>query len=277
MTEPVVATEQTEAGSEWDDRVTLEITDGLAHLRLARPEGRNGIDMAMVRALTARFDTVVSDPGVRALLIGADGPAFTVGGDLRHLGGQLDRLPVELDEMISLYHRTLGGLAALPIPVLVAAQGAVAGGGLGLLWCADLVIAADDLRIATGFVHLGLSGDGGSSWHLPRLVGLRRAQELIMGGRVLGAEEALDWGLVTRVVPAGDLAGEALAQARALAAGPTYSLGRMKRLLLESWANSYPEQLAAERTAIVDCARTEDAKEGLAAFTARRAPTYLGR
>jgi 2-(1,2-epoxy-1,2-dihydrophenyl)acetyl-CoA isomerase len=283
MTEPVVATEPADGtpptgGSvEWDDRVTLEITDGLAHLRLARPEGRNGIDMAMVRALTARLDTVASDPGVRALLIGADGPAFTVGGDLRHLGGQAERLPAELDEMISLYHRTLGRLAALPIPVLVAAHGAVAGGGLGLLWCADLVIAADDLRIATGFVHLGLSGDGGSSWHLPRLVGLRRAQELIMGGRVLGAEEALDWGLVTRVVPAAELAGEALAQARALAAGPTYSLGRMKRLLSESWAHSYPEQLAAERTAIVDCARTEDAKEGLAAFIARRAPRYLGR
>ena len=272
MTEPALA-----ADPALTDRVTLDIADGLARLRLARVEGRNGIDMAMVLALAAALDTVASDPGVRALLIDADGPAFTVGGDLRHLGGQADRLPTELHEMISRYHRTLDQLAALPIPVLVAAHGAAAGGGLGLLWCADMVVAADDLRIATGFVHLALSGDGGSSWHLPRLVGLRRAQELILGGRVLDAAEALDWGLVTRVVPAAELAEQALAQARALAAGPTYALGRMKRLLLESSVNSYPEQLAAERAAIVDCARTEDAREGLAAFAGRRPPRFVGR
>jgi 2-(1,2-epoxy-1,2-dihydrophenyl)acetyl-CoA isomerase len=259
------------------DRVTLQISDGLAHLRLARPSLRNGIDMMMVRALADRFEAVAEDPGVRALLIGADGPAFSVGGDLAHLQTHRDRLPAELHEMISLYHSTLARLAALPVPVLLAAHGAVAGGGLGLLWCADLVIAADDLRITTGFVHLGLSGDGGSSWHLPRLVGLRRAQQLILGGRVLDAAEALDWGLVTEVVPAGRLAEVALARATALAAGPTYALGRMKRLLLEGWAHNYPEQLAAEREAIVDCARTQDAREGLAAFAERRAPGFTGR
>jgi enoyl-CoA hydratase/carnithine racemase len=160
---------------------------------------------------------------------------------------------------------------------VVAARGAVAGGGLGLLWCADLAIAADDLRIASGFVHLALSGDGGSSWHLPRLVGLRRAQELILGGRVLDAAEALDWGLVTRVVPVAELEDAALEQARAWASGPTYALGRMKRLLLESSVNAYPAQLAAERAAIVDCGGTEDAREGVSAFTARRAPTFTGR
>ena len=98
-----------------------------------------------------------------------------------------------------------------------------------------------------------------------------------MGGRVLDAAEALDWGLVTRVVPAAELAEQALAQARALAAGPTYALGRMKRLLLESSGNSYAEQLAAERAAIVDCAGTEDAREGLAAFADRRPPRFTGR
>lgn len=258
-------------------RTSLTIEGGLAHLRLVRASGRNGIDMAMVESLTAHVAQVAEDPSVRALLIGADGPAFTVGGDLRHLDGQLDRLPAELDTMISSYHRTLGLLAALPIPVVVAAHGAVAGGGLGLLWCADLAIAADNLRIATGFARLALSGDGGSSWHLPRLVGLRRAQELILGGRVLDAAEALDWGLVTRVVPVDELEAAALEQARAWAQGPTYSLGRMKRLLLESSTNSYPEQLAAERQAVVACAGTEDTKEGIAAFGARRPPKFLGR
>jgi enoyl-CoA hydratase/carnithine racemase len=263
--------------TDFTDRVTLRVADGLAQLRLARPCGRNGIDMAMVQALAARLDAAAADPTVRALLIAADGPAFTVGGDLRHLASEADRLPAELDEMISIFHRTLERLAELPIPVVVAAHGAVAGGGLGLLWCADFVLAADDLCIATGFGQLGLSGDGGSSWYLPRLVGLRRAQQLLLGGRVLDAAEALDWGLVTRVVPAAELATVALDQARALAAGPSYALGRMKRLLLASCTHSYPEQLAVERSAIVDCARTEDAREGLAAFLERRAPRFHGR
>jgi enoyl-CoA hydratase/carnithine racemase len=260
-----------------DRRTSLTIDGGLARLRLSRPGGRNGIDRAMVRSMGAHVDQVAADPTVRALLIGADGPAFTVGGDLRYLETELDRLPAELAEMIAGYHRTLARLAELPIPVVVAARGAVAGGGLGLLWCADLALVADDLRIATGFVHLALSGDGGSSWHLPRLVGLRRAQELILGGRVLDAAEALDWGLVTRVVPAAELEEEALRRARALADGPTYCLGRMKRLLLESATNSYPEQLAAEHRAIVACAATEDAREGITAFAGRRPAKYLGR
>ncbi|HEY1971943.1 MAG TPA: enoyl-CoA hydratase-related protein [Pseudonocardia sp.] len=259
------------------ERTSLEVKDGLAVLRLVRVAGRNGIDMAMVESLAGQVDEVAANPEVRALLIGADGPAFTVGGDLRHLRGELERLPAELETMISGYHRTLAQLAELPIPVLVAAHGPVAGGGLGLLWCADLVLAAENLRIATGFVHLALSGDGGSSWHLPRLVGLRRAQELILGGRVLDAQEALDWGLVTRVLPAAELEAEALAQARAWATGPTYAFGRMKRLLLESSVHSYPEQLAAERRAIVACAATGDAREGIAAFTERRPPNFRGR
>lgn len=257
-------------------RTSLTVEGGLAQLRLIRVAGRNGIDMAMVESLGAHVEQIAADSSVRAVLIGADGPAFTVGGDLRYLDGQLDRLPDELQAMISSYHRTLGLLARLPVPVVVAARGAVAGGGLGLLWCADLAIASDDLRIATGFAQLALSGDGGSSWHLPRLVGLRRAQELILGGRVLDAAEALDWGLVTRVVPVDDLEDLALGQARALAQGPTYGLGRMKQLLLESSTNSYPEQLAAEQRAIVACARTDDAREGITAFGARRPPKFVG-
>jgi 2-(1,2-epoxy-1,2-dihydrophenyl)acetyl-CoA isomerase len=262
-------------------RVRLDIDDGLARLWLVRAEARNGIDLAMVQALSSALDVVTAqlEQGrVRALLIGADGPAFTVGGDLRHLAGELERLPEELSIMIDMYHRdVLGRLAELPVPVVAAAQGAVAGGGLGLLWTADVVLAADDLRIATGFVHLALSGDGGSSWHLPRLVGLSRARELIIGGRVLDAAEAQEWGLVGQVVPLAELADTALDRARALAAGPTHALAAMKRLLLHSSTSSYREQLAAERDEIVGCARTGDAAEGIRAFGERRAPRFSGR
>jgi 2-(1,2-epoxy-1,2-dihydrophenyl)acetyl-CoA isomerase len=274
-----VTTPPTNTPIEPAGRVSLEILDGLAHLRLVRAEQRNGIDLAMVQALCAALDVVTKElDSVRALLISADGPAFTVGGDLRHLAGELDRLPDELQIMIDSYHRdVLARLAELPVPVIAAAQGAVAGGGLGLLWVADVVVAADDLRIATGFIHLALSGDGGSSWHLPRLVGLSRARELILGGRVLDAGEAYDWGLVGQVVPAAELAGTALERARALAVGPTHAMARMKRLLLESSTATYREQLLAERDAIVDCARTGDVAEGIRAFGERRAPRFSGR
>lgn len=262
-------------------RVRLDIADGLAQLSLARPELRNGIDLAMVQALSAALDVVTKELAqdrVRALLVAADGPAFTVGGDLRHLSGELHRLPDELRTMIDIYHLdVLPRLAELPVPVITAAQGAVAGGGLGLLWSADVVVAADDLRIATGFVHLGLSGDGGSSWHLPRLVGLPRARELIIGGRVLDADEAYEWGLVGEVVPAAELADVAMERARALAAGPTRALARMKRLLLDSSTADYREQLTAERDAIVECGATRDAAEGIRAFGDRRAPRFSGR
>lgn len=262
-------------------RVRLDIEDGLARLTLVRVEQRNGIDLEMVQALAAALAAVTAEiehGRVRALLIAAEGPAFTVGGDLRHFGGRLERLSEELGIMIDQYHsEVLAPLAELPVPVIAAAQGGVAGGGLGLLWVADVVVAADDLRIATGFVHLALSGDGGSSWHLPRLVGLPRARELILGGRVLDAAEAYDWGLVGQVVPAAELAATALERARALAAGPTHALARMKRLLLESSTATYREQLAAERDAIVDCGGTADAAEGIRAFGERRAPRFSGR
>jgi len=160
MTEPALA-----------DRVTLvrdDMADGLARLRLARPSGRNGIDMAMVLALAGALDTVAADPGVRALLIDAEGPAFTVGGDLRHLGGQADRLPTELHEMISRYHRTLGQLAELPIPVLVAAHGAAFIRGMGQAGVATT--AKPNPRFPLPAL---------ATWHRPTALATARALRLI--------------------------------------------------------------------------------------------------
>src|SRR5262249_21114781 len=135
-------------------------TDGaLALLTLARADARNAIDPAWVTALGKAVSDCAGRDDVRGLLIRADGPAFTVGGDLAHFAAHIAELPAQLDAMIGAYHPTLQQLAELPFPVVCAAHGAVAGGGLGLLWAADVVVLADDVKLATGFARLGLSGD----------------------------------------------------------------------------------------------------------------------
>jgi 2-(1,2-epoxy-1,2-dihydrophenyl)acetyl-CoA isomerase len=257
----------------YDNRVDLQIADGVAHLRLVRADARNAIDPLMVAALGEAIARCAEPGPARALLITAEGPSFTVGGDLAHFDATPD-LAAELDAMIGPFHEALAQLAELPLPVVCAAQGAAAGGGLGLLWCADVVIAADDLRIATGFAQIALSGDGGSSWQLPRMVGRRRAQELILEGRVLGAQEALEWGLVTRVVARAALAAEAQRSVRRLADGPTFALAQMRQLLCQSAGATLREQLQAEREAIVRCGATADAREGITAFAEHRPPRF---
>lgn len=258
-------------------RAELTVEDGVARLRLVHAAARNAIDPQMVSALGEAVAACAAESGVRALLISADGPAFTVGGDLRHFASDLERLPQELDQMIGDYHEALRRLAELAAPVVCAVQGGVAGGGLGLLWCADLVIAADDLKLAAGFARLGLTGDGGSSWWLPRLIGLPRARELLIGGRVLNADEALEWGLIGRVVPAGELQAEARAVARELAAGATVAYAELRRLLTGAGARTLAEGLAGEHEAMVRIGGTSDAREGIAAFVEHRPPRFEGR
>lgn len=260
-----------------NDRVALTIAEGVAHLRLVRREARNAIDGAMVNALGEAVDACAAASGLRVLRISAEGPAFTVGGDLKYLSARIHELDRVLDEMIPVYHRALGKLASLDVPVVCAVAGAAAGGGLGLAWVSDFLLASEDAVFATGFADLGLSGDGGSSWFLPRLVGLRRAQELILGNRVLRAAEALDWGLVTRVVPRADLEREAEALTEKLAAGPTFCLAEQRRLLRGSWGATLEQQLEAERVAIRRCGATADGREGTSAFVERRKARFDGR
>ncbi|WP_354698855.1 1,2-epoxyphenylacetyl-CoA isomerase [Paraconexibacter sp. AEG42_29] len=260
-----------------EQRVRLTVEDGLAQLSFSAPERHNAIDPAWVAALGDAVDAIAADGTVRAVLVTADGASFSVGGDLAHFAREADRMPDELDAMVRPFHRTLATLGDLPVPIVCAAQGPVAGGGLGLLWCADIVLVADTAKLAAGFPLLGLSGDGGSAWALPRLVGLRRAQQFILGGKVLNADEAVEWGIASEVVPAADLADRALAEGRRFAAGPTVAYGHARRLLRGASTVSWAEHLTLELDAQVACGATDDAREGVAAFAARRPAAFTGR
>lgn len=239
---------------------------GLGVLTLERADARNAIDPAMVRGLAQAIDAAAGSDDVRAVLIRAFGPAFSVGGDLDYLGERADRLPEELDPMVALFHETLARLAELPVPVVCAARGAVAGGALGLLWCADVTIVADDAKLATGFLQLGLSGDGGSSWWLPRIVGVVRAKELLLAGRVLSGAEAAEWGLVTTALPSGEVDAHAERVARELAARPGPAYAEIRALLAGSLRHDLRQGLEAEHAAMARTSATDDARERVARF-----------
>jgi len=251
---------------------------GLATITLQRPKQRNALDLALAQELVESVRKLPYQEGLRAVLITGDGPVFTVGGDVAAFASTPhENLPELLESMVVPYHQALSILDALPAPIVCAVQGAAAGGGLGLLYCSDIVLAAPNTRFAAGFAALGLTGDGGGTWFLPRVAGAKRAAEFYFEQRVLNSEEAMAWGLVNRVVPAETLLEEATQTAQRLAEGPSAAFARVRGLLRRSGDNALDTQLTAEARELVASSRTEDVLDGIASFIAKRKPTFRGR
>jgi 2-(1,2-epoxy-1,2-dihydrophenyl)acetyl-CoA isomerase len=257
--------------------VLLEVADGVATLRLNRPDQGNAINEEMAADLEEAATRIAESSGVRAVIIAGNGSNFTLGGDVNLFAGTpREQLPHRLRRMIDGYHKAIERLTSIDAPVVAAVRGAAAGGGLGLLYVADIVIAADDTRFALGYGALGLTSDGGNTWYLPRLVGMRRAQELFLLNRRLTAQEALEFGLISRLVPSHAVESEAAVIAASLAAGPTRAFGAMRRMLRQSFETGLGDQLQAEKESIIRASCTDDAGEGIAAFAAKRRPQFRG-
>jgi 2-(1,2-epoxy-1,2-dihydrophenyl)acetyl-CoA isomerase len=254
--------------------VTVEIEAGLAHLRLANPAQGNVLDLPAIAAFDAAT-AEVEGAAPRAILISAEGRNFCVGGDLRGMAAAADRGGL-LREMADGLHVSLRRIDRLGVPVVTAVNGSAAGAGLSLAISGDIVIGAAGSSYMMAYTAIGLSADGGSTFHLPRLVGQRMAQEMAFLNRKLDAAEALAAGLISRIVPDDLLLDEALAIARQLAQGPTGAFQRMKRLLAQSSSNSLDAQLDAEADAISSAAARPDAQEGVQAFLERRRPEFKG-
>jgi 2-(1,2-epoxy-1,2-dihydrophenyl)acetyl-CoA isomerase len=258
--------------------ITYSVSDGLATVCLNRPDKRNAIDMRMAEEALDVARRVEADDSIRGVLICGNGPALTVGGDVDYfLARSGERFGALFAQMTTPFHEAFRVLSRIDAPIVTAAHGAVAGGGLGFVYAADLVIAADDAKFVTAFAALGLSGDGGGTWHLPRLIGPRRAAAAYLRNKPIAAAEALEWGLVNEIVPAGELRDRAEAVARELASGPTRGFARMRALLRDSWRNDLSTQLQAETEAIRETGDTADAARAITGFAAKRRAEFTGR
>jgi 2-(1,2-epoxy-1,2-dihydrophenyl)acetyl-CoA isomerase len=254
----------------------FELERGIARLTLARPKAANSIDLELGRALAAAAIRCDEDPEVRAIVIAAEGRFFCAGGDLGSFGSAGDRVPALLKELTMSLHAALSRFARGRAPVIAAVQGPAAGAGMSLACAADFVVASEDASFTMAYTRAGLTPDGSSTWVLPRLIGTRRTLELMLRNRSLSAAEALEWGLVSQVVPAADLGAAVDGLAAELAAGPTEAYGLTKRLLLLSSTEGFESQMEHEARAIADSARSADGREGISAFLEKRAARFTG-
>ncbi|WP_228033821.1 enoyl-CoA hydratase/isomerase family protein [Streptomyces spongiae] len=251
--------------------------DGVAHVELCREKAGNAIDLATATGLLEAARTCESTDGVRAVLLTGRGRSFCVGGDLREfVRFSGDRLAAHLVEVTDALHGALRVFAGLDAPLVAAVQGAAAGAGLGLAAAADLTLAASDATFVAAYTGIGYSPDAGVSWSLPRLVGRKRALDLLLTNRRITAPEAAEMGLVSRVVEADRLADTAEETAVALARGATGAFGATRRLVAEGLSAGLDAHLDAEARHLTEAAVSAEGREGVAAFLAGRSPDFAG-
>ena len=255
----------------------LQRRDHVATITLNRPDAYNALDLELGRELFHASLEVDEDPDVRCVVITGAGKAFCAGGDVKGFVDNLPRIGILVKELTTYLHGAVSRLTRSPKPVIMAVNGVAAGGGLSFALSGDLVVAAESARFTMAYSKIAATPDGSSSYFLPRLVGLRRALELYLTNRVLSAREALEWGLITRVVPDAELRTTVETLAHELAAGPTLAIGGAKRLFHQSTWESLETQMELEAQAIAASGHTADFREGVTAFANKKSPTFHGR
>ncbi|HUU74105.1 MAG TPA: enoyl-CoA hydratase-related protein [Burkholderiales bacterium] len=255
----------------------FEMRDNVAWVTFNRPDALNAINAQATHEFYDIVNRISCDHSVRAVVLTGSGDrAFCAGGDVAEFHAKGDDVEALVREMTGVLHVGISRLAWLPAPVIAAVNGVAAGAGLSFAACCDLAIAADTAKFTSAYTHIGLTPDGSSTFFLTRLLGRRRVMEMYMTNRVLSAQEALDWGLVNRVVPAADLMSEVTKLANQLASGPTRAYAGVKKLVMMSPNDTLESQMERETRVIAEMARTKDAREGISAFVAKRKPTFTG-
>ncbi len=258
------------------ETVLLEIDDGLAIVTLNRPDVGNALSSEMSTRLRNIMVQISADRSVRAVLLKANGKVWFGGGDLSEFADKGDGSFAHLADMTVDFHAAISRMTKFDPPVIAAVTGAAGGAGMSLVSACDMVVCGESTKFTMGYTKAGLTPDGSSTFFLARVVGLRRAMDLVLTNRLLSATEAEDWGLVNRVVPDDEVVAEAEKLARKLASGPTRSFGAAKRLLYEGMNRSLEAAMEHESITIAQASLTPDAKEGMAAFLEKRRADFTG-
>lgn len=257
------------------DQLLFERRGPIAWITLNRPANGNAITLEMARALMLAAIDCDEDAAIRCVVLTGAGRLFCAGGDVGDFAGAGERIPHFIKELTSYFHSAISRLARMEKPLLTAINGPAAGAGLSLAILGDIAIARRSAHFSLAYTALGLSPDGGSTWLLPRLVGLRRAQELALTGERKTAEEAAAIDLITRAVDDDAFDDEIGAMADRLARSATGALGRTRNLLLASFTNTLETHMEAEARSIAGATVAAEGREGVAAFKAKRAPQFL--
>ncbi|MGZ8745359.1 MAG: enoyl-CoA hydratase/isomerase family protein [Nocardioides sp.] len=262
-----------------DQPVLLEVRDGVATVTLNRPEVMNSLDIATKDALLEALRSVATDEAVRCVVLTGSGRAFCVGQDLKeHVGllesGTSDALFTTVDQH---YNPIVTLLTTMPKPVVAAVQGVAAGAGASLAFACDFRILSEPAGFNLAFTGVALSCDTGASWTLQRIVGRAKALEMLYFPTTLSSQQALDLGLATRVVPAGDFPAEVAALAGRLASGPTVAFGAIRRSVANSAGASFEDAVAFESEMMTLTGSTRDHRTAVDAVLAKEKPVFEGR
>jgi 2-(1,2-epoxy-1,2-dihydrophenyl)acetyl-CoA isomerase len=259
------------------DSLFFEVKDGVGLIRLNRPDDGNAITLGMAGELLDVASRCDQDPEVRAVVLTGSGKMFCAGGDLKTLAAQGEKVSSYMKKIVQAFHGAISRFTWMNAPMVGAINGTAAGGGLSLALIPDFAIAGESAKFTVAYTKVGLTLDGASSYYLARLVGLRRAKEMALLNPVLSARQALEWGLINRVVADDQVLPAALEIASEMAKGPTLAFGETKRLILSGATESLESQMERESRAIAAMAGTADGREGMAAFIAKRTPRFTGQ
>ena len=258
------------------ETLEFDVADAVATITLARPDRLNALNLRMAEELFEAALRCDHDPLIRAVVLTGAGRAFMAGGDLAEFHAAGPERDTLITKTATNLHAAISHFNRMDAPVIAGVNGVAAGAGMSFALSADLAVAARSARFTMAYTRAGLTPDGSSSYFLPRLVGVRRAQELVLTNRALSAEEALSWGLVNDVVDDDDLMTAVGGLARLLASGPTRSFGVSKRLMREGWSQSLETQMEAECREIAASSLRPDGLEGTDAFLSKRSPDFVG-
>jgi 2-(1,2-epoxy-1,2-dihydrophenyl)acetyl-CoA isomerase len=259
------------------ENIIFEKTEQIAIITLNRPDAANGVNLAIAKELLQAAIHCDEDPEIRAVVLTGAGKVFSAGGDLKFFVGYGERVSYVLKELTVYCHAVVSHLMRMEKPLITAVNGVAAGIGMSFAISGDIIIAAESASFVAAYTAAALSPDGAMTYLLPRMIGLPRAREMMLTNRRLSAREALDWGLINKVVPDGDLSNEVKSLAASFAQGPTRSLGAVKKLLDSSYTGTLESQMAQEARSIAEMSITRDGQEGISAFVGKRRPTFCGR